>query len=28
MERKDMKIENEIGVAVIYDKEKQDAEGY
>lgn len=28
MERKDVKIENEIGVAVIYDKKKQDVESY
>ena len=28
MERKDVKIENEIGVTVIYDKKKQDVESY
>jgi len=28
MKRKDMKIENEIGVAIVCNKEEKDAEGY
>jgi len=28
MKRKDVKIENEVGVTIVYDKEEEDAEGY